>query len=331
MEDSHHNSYFESNDQRVTDSETLRTPLTYLRGRGFLTFVLANLVCMISLYAYSKSIKGCSLIISERSLSCDTAWEERRKSFEQYINHLEEQENARGDTLSAWNGKRAYDLYEPEWTCDTEKRVGPNDINVGDGPKFVCAPGLLKDQADCLIYSIGSSYNFQFEQGMRKHGPDCQFHTFDGTMNLTARSLPAGLEEQNIHFHNWNVDLKSGINDKGWTSKTISDILYALGHAKKRIDLFKIDCEGCEYGVMPQVLDLVKSGLIRIDQVQIEIHFTDAGKIQSLFQSFRGAGFAVFHKERNHWGCNGYGCVEYSFISLERAKHVFYKDRCIRR
>ena len=284
---------------------------------------------MISLYVHSRSIKGCSLITSERSPSCDTAWEERSKSFEQYIKYLEEQEKSREESLSEWNGKRAYDLYEPEWTCDDEKRVGPKDINVGDGPKFVCAPELVKDQGDCLIYSIGSNYDFSFEQGMRRHGPNCQFHTFDGTLNLTTQSLPAGLEEQSIHFHNWNVDLQSGTNEKGWISKTINDILSALGHEGKRIDVFKIDCEGCEYGVMPQVLDLVQSGLIRIDQVQIEIHGTDAAKVQSLFQSFRAAGYAVFHKERNHWGCDGYSCVEYSFISLTRAEQIFIHSHCL--
>lgn len=284
---------------------------------------------MVSTYVYSKSIKGCSFIISERSPSCDTVWEEKRKSFEQYMNSLTEQENARRETLSAWNGKRAYDLYEPEWTCHTEKRIGPDGINVGDGPKFVCAPDLLKDLDDCLIYSIGSNSDFSFEQGMRNHGLNCEFHTFDGTLNLTSRPLPAGLDKQNIHFHNWNVDLQSGTNEKGYISKTISDIVTKLGNEGKRIDVFKIDCEGCEYGVMPQVLDLVKSGLIRIDQVQIEIHGTDAAKVQSLFQSFRAAGYAVFHKERNHWRCNGYSCAKYSFISLTRAKQIFIHSHCL--
>jgi len=303
----------------------------YLSRRWHQIFVCAVLICTIAFYHLQISNKACSRINLHRPISCDTAWERTRKSFEQYISFLEEQETTRRNDLTSWNGTLAYDLYEPEWVCETEKRVGPNDINVGDGPKFVCAPDLLKDQDDCLVYSIGSNYDFNFENGMRKYGPGCQFHTFDGTMDLTARPLPSGLEEQSIHFHNWNVDIKSGINDKGWISKTASDILSALGHEGRRIDVFKIDCEGCEYEVMPQVLDLVKSGYISIDQAQVEIHGTDAAKIQFLFQRFRRAGYAVFHKERNHWGCNGYRCVEYSFIHLGKAKQVFFKNRCFTR
>eukprot|EP00890_Picochlorum_soloecismus_P001523 jgi/Picsp_1/2371/NSC_05834-R1_protein len=272
--------------------------------------------------------KSCVTLKTAVGTSCEQVWEQRRKSSESYIGLVNQKEIERESNIAAWNGKRAYDMYEPEWVCDTEKRVGPGDVSIGDGPKFVCAPDSLKDENKCLIYSIGSNYNFQFEEGIRKHAPNCEFHTFDGTMNLTNRGLSADLEEKRIHFHNWNVDTASGTKDKGWMSKTIEDIVSELGHIERTIHVFKIDCEGCEYNVMPQVIDMVKNGRLIIEQIQVEMHGTDAAKIQTFFQTMRSAGYAVFHKERNHWGCNGYACVEYAFIGIEKSRSVFKRSHC---
>lgn len=193
----------------------------------------------------------------------------------------------------------------------------------------LCDPDSLKDENQCLIYSIGSNYDFSFEDGIRKHAPNCEFHTFDGTMNLTKRGLPADLEEKRISFHNWNVDTVSGTKDKGWVTKTIEDIVSELSHMERTIQVLKIDCEGCEYKVIPRVIDMVKKRSLRIEQIQVEIHGTNAAKIQTFFQTMRSAGYAVFHKERNHWGCNGYTCVEYAFINMDKTQEVFRKSHCL--
>eukprot|EP00890_Picochlorum_soloecismus_P003792 jgi/Picsp_1/4413/NSC_06635-R1_protein len=286
-------------------------------------------IFLLLLIFYSVAIKDCTIITTNSPLSCETQWEERLRSYQHYVGLLQEKEEARKHTISAWDGKTAYDLYEPELVCDLERRVGPADINIGDGPKFVCGPHFLQHEDECLVYSIGSDWNFQFEDGIRKHAPYCEFHIFDGTMNLSARALPNGLEEKRFHFHNWNVDVTSCVSGKGWTSKSIVQSLSELDHLRKTIHIFKIDCEGCEHGVMPHVLELVKTGQLKVDQIQIEMHGTNAQKIQDLFQSFRSAGFAIFHKERNHWGCNGYGCVEYALISMTKAREIFRKGHCL--
>ena len=261
--------------------------------------------------------------------TCEALWEAKWASHQAYLEQLAHSESSRLLSIQDWNGLRAYDMYEPEWVCAAEVRVGPGSINIGDGPKFVCAPDMLKEVDDCLVYSIGSNYDFQFEEGIRKHAPNCEFHTFDGTLNLAQRALPPGLEEKNIHFHNWNLGVQSGVTEQGWQTKSIGDVLNELGHKGRRIHVFKIDCEGCEYQVMPQLAEHIKSGDVRIDQIQVEMHGVDASAIQLVFQSLRGPNFAVFHKERNHWGCQGYQCVEFSLISESRAKEVFQKERCI--
>lgn len=295
------------------------------KGVGF----LAGAVLLAILLLFMKMEKSCVTIQSMGSPPCEQVWEQTRKSYEAYIGLLREKEIERSSKIAAWNGKTAYDMYEPEWVCDSEKRVGPGEINFGDGPKFVCGPDLLRDQRDCLVYSIGSNYDFSFEDGMRKYGPGCEFHTFDGTLNLSHRALPSGLKEKNIYFHNWNVHSSDGTHENGWLSKSIKTILSELGHTGKTIHVFKIDCEGCEYSVLPELMEMVKGNQINVQQIQVEIHGTDATKIQHLFQALRDVGYAVFHKERNHWGCNGYKCVEYALISMGHARKVFIESHCL--
>lgn len=276
--------------------------------------------------------KSCITVHSTVSRPCEEMWEDRRKSYDAYIDLLSKKEVKRSKKFEEWDGRRAYDIYEPEWVCDNEKQVGPEDINIGDGPKFVCGPDSLRHDRDCLIYSIGSHYDFSFEEGVHKYAPNCEIHTFDGTMNLTKDALPPGLEEKRIHFHNWNMDTTSGISERGWMTKIISETMSELGHMGKTIHVFQIDCGGCEYGVMPQVIEMVKNGQISIDQIQIQMHGTDAAKIQKFFRIMRSAGYAIFHKESNDWGCNnGNSCVEYAFISMKLAKYMFWKNHCITR
>ena len=236
-------------------------------------------------------------------------------------------EEKRKDDLSSWDGVKAFDMYEPEWVCELDTRVGSEVVSVGDGPKFVCAPEALQDH-DCIVYSIGSAYNFKFEEGMYNHAPNCEFHVFDGTMDLTKIPLPDGLEQKNIHFHNWNVGVQSYGNKQRYQTKGIRDILSDLGHIGKTIQVFKIDCERCEFSVLPFVAQLIEEGAVNIGQIQVEVHSTRAREIEGLFQSLRKSRFMIFHKERNHWGCSGYKCVEYSLISYEMASSVFIRDHC---
>jgi hypothetical protein len=67
--------------------------------------------------------------------------------------------------------------------------------------------------------------------------PDCEIHTFDPTIGGQPSNLPAG----NIQFHPWGL---AG-QDNG-TFKTLPAIINELGHTGREIDIFKIDCEGCE-------------------------------------------------------------------------------------
>ena len=48
----------------------------------------------------------------------------------------------------------------------------------------------------------------------------------------------------------------------------------------------------------------------------------------SFFEGADAAGCMLYHKERNHWGCAGYVCVEYALIHVGEARAVFDSAYC---
>ena len=72
-----------------------------------------------------------------------------------------------------------------------------------------------------------------------------------------------------------------------------------------------------QYAVLPPLFDLISSGKVRIGQLQLEMHEwpTTLHGLHDFFSAADRAKLRVFHKERNHWGCEGYRCVEYAFVS----------------
>uniref|UniRef100_A0A7S0KEF8 Methyltransferase domain-containing protein n=1 Tax=Ostreococcus mediterraneus TaxID=1486918 RepID=A0A7S0KEF8_9CHLO len=271
--------------------------------------------------------KACSQAVAQ---AFPHIWNRKKNAHAQYVR----ERNAKNSKINFTNvaRKNAYDYFEPEWTCEDEVRLGKGVVSSGDGPKFVCGSDVLASTKECIVYSIGSNYDFSFEYAVNKIAPQCEIHTFDGTLNLTKRALPEGLKEKNIHFHNWNIvsDCRSEELAKlNSPSHCVFDSLQKLNHHESTmINWLKIDCEGCEFTVIPKFT----GSSVKIDQIMIEVHGTNALRIESLFSSLHNAGMMIFHKERNHWGCDGYRCVEYSLISSSYAQKVLHtflntKDR----
>lgn len=165
---------------------------------------------------------------------------------------------------------------EPNFSCPHVRRVGKNNGH-GDGPKWTCNPHRINSATtsipmetrqsdnnnDCLIYSIGSNGEYDFEEGLLQElgGGDasalqsmssmsskCEIHVFDfggyQRPDDTAR---------NIHYHQWGLE---GVEEKSKIKRkmmSFPDIVKTLGHEKRTIDILKIDCEGCEWYVMYSV------------------------------------------------------------------------------
>ena len=91
----------------------------------------------------------------------------------------------------------------------------------------------------------------------------------------------------------------------------------------QQIDIFKIDCEGCEVELLASqpVLGLLRE---RVKQLQIEFHWAhykvkSPAKMHAMWTALAAHGFEPFYKEPNFQWADG-SCIEYSLVNLELAK-----------
>ncbi|KAL3810049.1 hypothetical protein ACHAXA_009462 [Cyclostephanos tholiformis] len=267
---------------------------------------------------FFRPLKSCEAILDD----LDEEYDERRK------NRHKRNKNLR-------KGKLLFDLYEPEATCFHEEHFGASDSGerfdaYGDGPKFVCGVDLIAAKAKdgnadgCLVYSVGSNNDVQFEKAVHTH-MGCEIHTFNPTLR---RPFVGGMYST---FHPWGLGTDGGNEGNAVSGvdtlirKSFETVINDLGHVNCTIDILKIDCEGCEYAAMPPLFDLISSGNARVNQIQIELHAPRDNNAQMMYDFFLAADrakFRIIHKERNHWGCDGYRCVEYVFVNESFLRHV---------
>ena len=101
-------------------------------------------------------------------------WNRRKHTHAQYVR----ERNAKNSKMNFTSVKikQAYDYFEPEWNCEDEVRLGSAIVSSGDGPKFVCGSDVLASTEDCVVYSIGSNYDFSFEYAVNRIAPQCEIH-----------------------------------------------------------------------------------------------------------------------------------------------------------
>ena len=145
------------------------------------------------------------------------------------------------------------------------------DIKVADGSKWLCR-GLDEQGPSCVVYSIGSNDQWDFEEAIFK-GTQCTVFTFDCT--ITPRKMPDYIKKR-VKFHNICV----GSSDRtvgGQEFRTLGSMMRMLGH--DAVTLLKMDVEGYEYDVLYSLLRRDDQwAYARLPhQISIELHY-QAGK-----------------------------------------------------
>ena len=214
------------------------------------------------------------------------------------------------------------DYFEPNFNCMHERRIGRR----GDGGKWVCDPHRIDasynnatGEASCLVYSVGSNGDVSFEDAVKKEiGSHCEIHSFD-IANYSAK-----VEAVGAHFHQWGIAAEAKVNRKG-VFKTLPQTIQELGHEGRTIDIFKIDCEGCEWSSFSSFFQ----ANVTLRQILVELHAAPNRKdpkskfqpmpmpeTMDFFDSLMKHGYVIFHKEINirfwHFG----QCIEYAFLKL---------------
>mmetsp|Transcript_119960 Transcript_119960/g.231384 ORF Transcript_119960/g.231384 Transcript_119960/m.231384 type:complete len:358 (-) Transcript_119960:46-1119(-) len=193
--------------------------------------------------------------------------------------------------------------YEPSFSCMYKRRLGLQ----GEGGKWVCDPYKITDQvakgSGCLVYSVGSHGKFDFEKSVNKDiSSGCEIHTIDMDDWKTYGIAPP----EYVKYHKYTIGPPP--------NTTISSLVQKLGHAQRTIDLFKIDCEGCEWSTYKSWF----GNGVYIRQILVELHGGHEPLGQNAHEFFKtlfDMGYVVFSKESNTLGCQG-DCIEYGFVRL---------------
>lgn len=214
-----------------------------------------------------------------------------------YLPHLDSEGNERGDRRNKQFGYFYQNHYEPDFVCQHERRIG----KLGDGGKWICDPHRISKQKECLVYSVGSNNDFSFEEFVQADiGSHCEIHTFD------FGNYGEGAKKAGVQYHQYGVG-----KDDPPKFKSIKTIVKELGHEGRIIDIFKIDCEGCEWETASHWFDAD----IGIRQIQVELH-KDGKMIQNapkFFDTMYKNNYVITHKEPNI----AYGnAIEYALLKL---------------
>jgi hypothetical protein len=217
--------------------------------------------------------------------------------------------------------------YPAEFTCPHEERIGGMK---GGGGKWVCSPKSIaiasadrmkNDGNGCLIYTSSADFSgFQFETGLLDI-LDCEIHVFqpnDLDLDLLHGDIPP-----NIHIHPWGFKASSS---KGGDPKlkSVQETVMTLGHEGYTVDLLSLDCEGCEFDILEDVL--VKGGSSLSNtfkfytppvfmQMLIQVHGVPPASHQ-FFKQIQNSGYVIFHKSPGNEGTGKE--QDYGFLKLSQ-------------
>jgi Methyltransferase domain len=242
----------------------------------------------------------------------------------------------------------------PKWVCDIDRlqkqieqrRTTNSSSNEfwfpsksfnGNSVDKVAKISQKNTMLRCLVYSIGSNGNYIWEDALFDVlGNDCEIHIFDPD----PFDRPGMAIKKNMHFHQWGLGSsysmewmdhqrrpknkkKRGQLKQNKTYYSFQEIQKRLGHENSTIDLFKIDCEGCEWHTYKDWIKAdLRQILIETHELPTSLHekrtifgVLPAESASEVFDTFYNNGFVLFFKEVNTM--KGYGfSSEWSFLKL---------------
>ena len=162
------------------------------------------------------------------------------------------------DSLKSW--------CESQGNCETWPQM--------DGVKTFCMDKIYQDviSDSCLIYSFGLSDDWSFEEVMTKFG--CKVRSFDPTIEGPPNGFdwPKHLSFQKIGISNQTeeVEMSDLPGHLKYPLNSLKNIVYHMNDTERSINVLKLDVEGYEFRVLPEIIDSKIIDLI--DQIVLEVH-----------------------------------------------------------
>ncbi|KAJ1417675.1 hypothetical protein B484DRAFT_400741 [Ochromonadaceae sp. CCMP2298] len=143
------------------------------------------------------------------------------------------------------------------------------------GYHFVCN-NLRPVNTSCVFYAYGVSSDWTFDDELSRSW-DCRGILMDPSVNykaiLTERLLFFSLGATMLRGERGGAGAWQGeVDPNGWLTAAPSELMRMLGH--ESIAVLKMDCEGCEYAIVP---DLVRSNpdfFKSVTQFAVEVHLS---------------------------------------------------------
>ena len=155
---------------------------------------------------------------------------------------------------------------EEQGNCETWPQM--------DGVKTFCMDKIYQDviSDSCLIYSFGLSDDWSFEEVMTKLG--CEVRSFDPTIegppnefdwpkNLSFRKVGISNQTEEVEMSDLPGHIKYKLN-------SLKNIVNQMNDTGRSITVLKLDVEGYEFRVLPEIIDSKIVDLL--DQIVLEVH-----------------------------------------------------------
>lgn len=204
----------------------------------------------------------------------------------------------------------------PLYPCFGEERLGA----WGEGGKWICDAHKLSSAS--IVYSVGSQGETSFEEGLHKSF-GVVTHTFDPTLAKEQVVRLNGVPFLAFHDLGWTgaADVETvAVELPEAQSKPFlraAEVVERLGHG--RVDVLKMDCEGCETWVIDDLLTTFgkysaasRDFRVLFGQVLVEFHnLADPTTMVKQLQQMEDLGYRLFHAELNYL-CTV--CIELAYI-----------------
>lgn len=223
-----------------------------------------------------------------------------------------------------WGGGMVYLAYPPSLPLPCPY---PNNLTriggIHDGNKVLCGIELMQSMNNCVVYSLGSFNNFNFEYDLLQN-TSCHVYTYDCTSTPPVSTIDR-LNFYKICLGDPDLLLKfmfpyqQRILDIGIFNNTKFEHLDTLmkKNQHEEVHLLKMDIEGSEYSVFTSLINQSKKVNLPY-QISFESHWWDRDIYhgilhQAMFEQLWTIGYRILQHEYNP---SDHTCVEWTMMRI---------------